>query len=495
MSDSPPSAVLETRATGVRYRVLFVLCTLAFLTYLDRFCISRVQGDLARDLRFHELTAADERALEEVGNADDPQARREAGEARSKARIDVVFAAFLVGYAIFEVPGGWLGDIWGPRAVIFRIVVWWSIFTALTGSVAAIAGWLSPAPTVGLLFATLVLVRLLFGAGEAGAYPNISRALGRWFPFRERAGAQGCIWMSARLGGALAPWIIGSLMALPGILGGWQGAFWMLGTVGIIWAVLFVLWFRDRPEDKPGVNAAERELVRSGAPRFGSIYDDASGARVPWRTLCLGRNLLAIYGVAFCVSFSWYFAGTLFPRFLNEQFQKDFSQSEIESGLPFLAGAVGCIAGGRLSDALIRRTGNRRWGRSLPGIVGFVLAALCTVPIPFTSEPWQAVALLCFALGLQDLSVPCIWSVTADVGGRYAGTAGGFMNTIGAVGGALSPLIVGEVARESGWPAAYLILASSYLVGSILWLRVDATETIFGREPRADSGETGGPTP
>jgi ACS family glucarate transporter-like MFS transporter len=491
MSHAPPSAILESRATRVRYRVLFVLCTLAFLTYLDRICISRVQGDIARDLRFGELTAADEEALWAAGKAADPQARMEAGEARAKARIDLVFAAFLVGYAIFEIPGGWLGDVWGPRAVIFRIVVWWSIFTALTGSVASIAAWFYAAPSAGILLATLVLVRFLFGAGEAGAYPNISRALGRWFPFRERAGAQGCIWMSSRIGGALAPWTIGSLM----VFGGWQGAFWVLGIAGILWAVFFVLWFRDRPEDKPGVNAAECALVRSGASQAGSIYDDAAGARVPWRNLILSRNLLAIYGVAFCVSFSWYFPVTLFPRFLDDRFQKDFSQSEIESGLPFLAGAVGCLVGGRLSDSLIRRTGNKRWGRSLPGLVAFALAGLCAIPIPFTSEPWQAVALLCLALALQDLAVPCIWSVTADVGGRYAGTAGGFMNTIGAVGGALSPLVVGALARESGWPAAYLAIAASYFLGSILWIRVDATETIFGKEPRAEPGPIEAPPP
>src|SRR5204863_5314736 len=170
-----------------------------------------------------------------------------------------VFSAFVAGYILFEVPGGWLGDRWGARAVIFRIVLCWSLFTAATGGVKWIAGLFFSKPGPEQWLMTLIAVRFLFGVGEAGAYPNIARALGRWFPFRERARAQSFVWFSSRIGGALAPAIIGGMMLMAG---GWQRAFSILAAIGVVWAVLFFVWFRDRPEDHPKVNEEERELIR-----------------------------------------------------------------------------------------------------------------------------------------------------------------------------------------------------------------------------------------
>jgi MFS family permease len=368
--------------------------------------------------------------------------------------------------------------------VIFRIVVWWSVFTFLTGSVAGIAGLFSASPGPWLLLLVMVLVRFLFGVGEAGAYPNISRAIGRWFPFRERATAQGAIWMSSRLGGALAPVAIGYLVMLPGSLGGWQGAFHVLGAVGILWAVLFVLWFRDRPEEMPSANAAECEGIRSGAGGAGSIYDDAGHHGVPWRRLVLSPNLLALYMTAFFVSFSWYFYVTFLPRYLELEFDFDYRQSRWLNGLPLLVGALGCLAGGRISDLIIRRTGSKRWGRSLPGVIGFALAGGLVLLVPLAPSPGWVFAIICLAVLLQDTAIPGIWSVTSDVGGRYAGTVGGFMNTVGAVGGALSPLAAAQVSSAYGWSWVFVVFAASYLLGSLLWLRIDASESIFSEQRR-----------
>jgi MFS family permease len=369
--------------------------------------------------------------------------------------------------------------------VIFRIVVWWSIFTLLTGSVAGIAGLFSASPEPWLLLLTLVLVRFLFGVGEAGAYPNISRALGRWFPFRERATAQGAIWMSSRLGGAFAPAIIGFLMTLPGGLGGWQGAFHVLGVVGIIWAVAFFIWFRDRPEQKPSANAAECEHIRSGTAHAGSIYDEAGHYGVPWRRLVFSPNLLALYMTAFFVSFSWYFYVTFLPRYVKVKFGLDYKDSEWLSGLPLLVGAIGCLAGGRISDLLIRRTGSKRWGRSLPGVIGFGLAGVLVLFVPLASTAHWVFVFICLATLLQDVAIPCIWSVTSDVGGRYAGTVAGFMNTVGAVGGGLGLIATGEIAGTHGWDWAFVMFAASYFLGSLLWLRIDASESIFSDRSRA----------
>src|SRR6185295_12374832 len=176
-------------------------------------------------------------------------------------RMGWVFFAFFLGYALFEIPGGWLGDRWGPRSVIVRIVLWWSAFTALTGSVDHVVGWFVSHPEPALLLGGMAVTRFWFGIGEAGAYPNVGRALARWFPYRERGLAQGAIWMASRCGGAFSPMIIGAAMAW---LGNWREAFWLLGGLGAVWAVAFGLWFRNRPEEKDSVNDAERTLIRSG---------------------------------------------------------------------------------------------------------------------------------------------------------------------------------------------------------------------------------------
>src|SRR6185503_5930947 len=414
--------------TRYRYRVLAVLCSLAFLTYLDRICIMRVQGDIERDLRFTELTTADEQALRDRGLAGDAQARAKAESNRATERMSWVFSAFVAGYVLFEVPGGWLGDKWGAHAVIFRIVLCWSLFTAATGGVKWIAPLFASKPGPEQWIMVLVIVRFLFGVGEAGAYPNIARALGRWFPFRERATAQSFIWLASRFGGAFAPAIIGGLM----LVGGWERAFGILGVVGVVWAILFVVWFRDRPEDKQQVGNAERELIRAGEIGPGSIYADESAPAFRWASL-FSPNVLALCVVSFCVSFCFYFYITFLPKYLKEQFQVDYAQSQFISGLPLLVGGFACLAGGVLSDYAIRKTGSKRWGRSLIPIAAWTAAGLCAFAVSQLHSAAAVIALIVIAFAFQDLGVPSMWSVPADIGGRFAGTVGGWMNSAGAV--------------------------------------------------------------
>jgi MFS family permease len=462
-------------ASPTRYRfwVLAVLCSLAFLTYLDRICIMRVQGDIERDLGFAELTAADEQSLRERGLGNDPQARTKAAKDLATERMSWVFSAFVAGYVLFEVPGGWLGDRWGARAVIFRIVLCWSLFTAATGGVKGITAMFVSRPGPEHWLMVMVAVRFLFGVGEAGAYPNIARALGRWFPVHERATAQSFIWLSSRLGGAFAPTIIGGLMLLGG---GWQQAFWMLGIVGVVWAVWFRVWFRDRPEDKPQVNAAERESIRSGEATAGSIYDDTSGTPFRWAAL-LAPNVLALCLASFCVSFCFYFYITFLPKYLKDQFRVDYAESQFISGLPLLLGGFACLAGGFLSDYLIRRT-RKRWGRSLVPIAGWTAAGLCALAVSQLNSAVAVMALIVVAFAFQDLGVPSMWSLPADIGGRFAGTLGGWMNSAGAIGGMLSPLVAAKVSIAHGWNATFVVFGAVYLLGALAWLRVDASRPI-----------------
>ncbi|HEY1861902.1 MAG TPA: MFS transporter [Gemmataceae bacterium] len=464
----------DQRPTRVRHLVLGALCSLACLTYFDRICIMQVQNDISRDLHFNQLTARDEEQLRAEGKQNDVEARAKLENARANERMSFVFLAFIVGYGLMEIPGGWLGDTWGPRAVIFRIVVIWSIFTALTGSVDGIVSWFVSNPEPGILLGVMILVRFVFGLGEAGAYPNIGRVLARWFPFRDRAVAQSFIWFSSRIGGAISPAIIGELAR---VAGGWRQAFWVLGGVGVAWAFFFYFWFRDRPEEKAAVNQAEADLIRSDAT-VGSIHDESTHGDVPWRRLFFSTNIWALNLTSACVSFCWYFNVTFLPKYLEEQFGVSFENSRWFSGSPLLVGAAGCLLGGWASDYLIRRTGSRRWGRSLLGLCGFGVAGLVTLCIPGLPDYKLVIVALCIVSAFQDLAIPCIWTVCADIGERFAATVAGCMNCVGAVGSILGIYLAPRLAHEFGWNRVFVVNGCLYLVGARLWLRINATERL-----------------
>jgi nitrate/nitrite transporter NarK len=278
------------------------------------------------------------------------------------------------------------------------------------------------------------------------------------------------------------------------LLGGdWQRAFWILGLVGLAWAAFFFAWFRDRPEDQPQVNAAERKLIRSGEAEAGSIYDDASvgdtageparGDTHPTRatfrwTSLLSPNVLALCLVSFCVSFCFYFYITFLPKYLNDQFQVDYARSQFISGLPLLLGGFACLVGGFLSDYAIRKTGSKRWGRSLIPIAGWTVAGLCAFAVSQLHSAVAVMTLIVIAFAFQDLGVPSMWSLPTDVGGRFAGTVGGWMNSAGAVGGMLSPLVAAKVSIAYGWNATFVVFGTVYLLGALAWLRVDAGSTL-----------------
>jgi MFS family permease len=323
----------------------------------------------------------------------------------------------------------------------------------------------------------LILVRFLFGCGEAGAYPNLARVVGSWFPFRERALAQGAIWMCARLGGAVAPLVIGRLA----VTLGWRQAFWVLGLVGLVWCLAFSRWFRDTPEEHPRCNDAERDLIRTG-PYSWKADQHEGHPRPPWRLILTSPNLWALGLASACVSFGWYFYPTWQPEYLKKVHGIEFANSELLTGLPFLCGAFGALLGGGLSDRLVRRLGSRRWGRSLIGVVGFTGAGLCVLCTGLVSEAWQAVTLLCLAFFINDLAIPPIWAVCTDVGGRFAGTVSGIMNMSGGIGAFLGPVLIpivleglpADYTSEERWRVVFAILSAAWFVGALAWLRIDA---------------------
>jgi MFS family permease len=322
----------------------------------------------------------------------------------------------------------------------------------------------------------MLLVRFLFGVAEAGAYPNLVKVVGDWFPLRERAVSLGAIWMAARLGGAVAPLVLGRLSSLLG----WRVAFGVLGLCGVAWAVFWHRWFRNRPEEMPACNEAERELIRGGSSPAVAHGPLLNGPFL--RALAGSLTVWAVGSVAFLVTFAWYFYPTWQPKYLEavHHFKPSDSLSELLTGLPFLFGAVGSLAGGRLSDVLVRRLG-RRWGRSLPGLVGFGGAGVCALLTGLTTSPWQAVALLCLASLVNDLGIPAIWAACADIAGPHTGTVSGLMNMVGGLGAILCPILIPIITEnlsglppDQRWQVIFTGLAGAWFLAAVSALFIDA---------------------
>jgi MFS family permease len=460
--------------TRVRYGVLAFVCSLSMVTYLDRAAFGVAGSPI----------------LDALGLKGD-------------AYINWFMGAFALSYAVFEVPTGWLGDVFGPRKTLIRIVLWWSFFTVLTGLVG-----LEVAGVVLGGFVTMLVIRFLFGMGEAGAYPNITRALHNWFPFQERAFAQGAVWMSGRLMGGLTPLVW--LGVTVGLGLSWRGAFALFGALGVLWCVAFALWFRNRPAEKPEVNEAERQLIEAGRTDTGAAH-----AGVPWGRLLRDRNLWFLCLMYFCAAYGWYFNISLLPRFLETQYDvaRDSTLGAVYKGGPLWMGAITCLVGGWMSDRFIRRTGNRKWGRRLFGVVGHGLCALCylacfLVPKQAGYAFWFFLA-ISLAAFWNDLTMGAAWAVCQDIGKRYAAIVAGCMNTIGNLGGAVTQVVTGLILNAQltayaaaqnrtveqlsdaqraagqlpGYQINFLIYAAVYVVAVLFWLRVDATKPVVPEGP------------
>ena len=244
-----------------------------------------------------------------------------------------ITGAFAIAYALFEIPEGFLGDRFGARAMLARIVVWWSAFTALTGLASGL--W------------ALIIVRFLFGAGEAGAYPTASASVYRWFPKAERGRAFGVIFFSSQLGGMIAPLVIVPIQ----VQFGWRASFYLFGMLGIVWAGSWWRWYRNRPADKAGISSSE--LSEIGSP------PDEIPRNFPWKTIGTDRNVRAIMVGTFSYLFSYYFFLFWLPTYMVHA--RGFTESETKlSALPFVLGGLSNIVGGFARDAAVRRFGLKR---------------------------------------------------------------------------------------------------------------------------------------
>lgn len=454
------------KPTNVRYGVLGFACVLSMITYLDRVCFGTVMPYLEAEFQLTE------------------------------SQKGYLFTAFAFAYAAFEVPTGWLGDKYGARKTLIRIVLWWSVFTALTGSI-------YPTPGSLLAFGTLLVVRFLFGVGEAGAYPNIARAFHNWFPFTERGFAKGAVWMAGRFAGGITAFIVYALMyetvTPDGMLVHWRHIFYIFGGLGIAWCLAWWLWYRDNPAEKSGVNAAEIALIQQG------VHQRQEPLVVPWGKLLSSANLWILCLMYFCAAYGWYINITYFTGYLKdplgiekgtEKWTSQFWIAGLMAGLPLLVGSVSCLIGGVLTDLFIKQTGNRKWGRRLFGIIGHGLCATCYfVAIFYMTSPWTFVLLIAFAAFWNDLTMGAAWASCLDIGKRYSGIVAGCMNTIGNLGGAVAGILTGKIldwhtgelargteafdtAKNEGWTVNIFLYGAAYSLAVICWFWFDATKPV-----------------
>lgn len=439
---------LVQKTSRVRGKVMAFLCVLSFLTYYDRQCIVRAQHTIQEDLAL-----------------DDKQ-------------MGLVFGAFWLAYALFEIPGGWLGDRLGARLTLTRIVVAWSLFTAATGLATG--------------FVTLLTYRLMFGAGEAGAYPNMARVQSRWLPTSERARAGGLLWLCARFGAAFAPLIFGRIMSTAAVLQsavghssagqwfstvpGWRIAFFASGCVGAVWCLAFYPWFRDEPRDKSSVSPSELRHIELGRGAMGAAHHMD---RRTWRRLLASPSVWAMALYYFCGSVGWSFYVSWMPRYLNDVHGLTFEKSEWSSAWPLLCGGVACLVGGIASDALVRRTGWRRLGRAVFPVAGCLTAAAATLAIPQVSTQREATILMCLAAAAFDFGQGANWATLVDIGGRYAGVSTGFINMVGNFGHAVQPYVGALIFPVYGWPALFGAYAAAYVTAMSMWLFINPTRTFY----------------
>jgi MFS family permease len=474
MKPVPSPVPTVPRPTRVRYGVLAFACVLSMVTYLDRVCFGQVAGYIQAELQL------------------------------SESQVGWLFFAFAFAYAVFEIPSGLLGDLYGPRKTLIRIVLWWSLFTALTGAI-------FPTPSfLWVAFTAMLVVRFLFGMGEAGAYPNIARAFYNWFPFSERGSAQGAVWMAGRFAGGVTSFVVLALVFrtpapepppsadAAGLVVGapialvrwtvvhWRHMFYIFGGVGVVWCVAFWWWYRDRPEDHPQVNAAELAHIRSAHAGEGAARAP-SHANVPWFRLLTSGNLWLLWLMYFCASYGWYFNITWLPKYLTFRYgvteeTYGFWSVSLMRGAPLLLGSLACLVGGLLTDSFIRRTGNRKLGRRVFGVVGHGVCALCYFLALLAGSPWLFVLAIALAAFWNDLTMGSAWASCLDVGRRYSGVVSGCMNTVGNLGGAAAGILTGWAldlwGKELGWEINFISYGVVYLAAMCLWLRFDATQAI-----------------
>lgn len=375
----------------------------------------------------------------------------------SLVTIGWILSSFRTGFTLFQIPGAWFGDKIGPRRALSIIVTWWSIFTSLT--------------TLAWNAASMVVVRFIFGVGESGAFPIATRSLSRWMLPAERGFAQGITHAGSRLGAAVTPPLVVWMI----VRYGWRMPFLTFAVLGVAWVALWLVYYRDTPDEHRGVNEAERELIHSstGGPR------QKAGTAVPWRRILSSRTLWQLALMYFCYQYALAVYLDWFPTYLKESRGFTLTQMGFYASLPLLAGTLGDLLGGWLSDRFLRWTGDVTRSRRIVGIGGFLIAALGILPATLTHDPRVCVAFSCLAFGGLELTVGVSWAIPLDIGGDFAGSTASVMNMCGNIGGAISPALLAYLVRGFSWNVPFFVTSVLCVIGALIYGKIDASRRIF----------------
>jgi len=422
------AAIKPTRA---RYKVLAFVIAAYFITYIDRVLLSVSAPFIEREFGFSTIT------------------------------MGWVLFCYSIAYAAFQIPGGWFGDKVGPRLAMTCVVIWWSVFTALTSLT-----WSA---------ASMGVCLFLIGMGEAGAFPIANRALSRWMLPSERAVAQGATHAGSRLGSTLTPIMVVALVGLTAL--SWRLPFLLFALVGVAWALLWYRFYRNTPAEHASVNAAELDRINRGLGTF------AKGKRqVPWGQILSTPQMWVLGALYFCYAYDIGVFLSWFPKYLNAARGIELKTMGFYASIPFLAGLLGDLTGGFVSDEILKRTGNLRFARRAVSVFGFWVSAVAVSLAAWVSDPLVSIAWFSLALFALELTVGVSWAVTLDVGGEFAGSVSAVMNTLGNIGAATAVAVTARLATDYGWGSAFAVIAGLAVLAGLLMLAVKPDRRFYREE-------------
>jgi len=428
--------------TRVRYLVLAALCLAAMIAYIPRNCIGVAESDIRESLQL------------------------------DKYEMGVVMAAFFVTYAAFQIPTGWLGHAWGVRRALSVFAVAWSVGSGLIG--------------LAMGLPLLLLARLGMGVAQAGLFPASTSSIAKWFPARRLGLANGLLGSAMQVGGLVAVALTGLLL---GPLG-WRWLFVLYALPGLVWAVWFYVWFRDRPEEHPAVNAAELALLRGPGPATTEQNAPERPEPTPWLTLFSSRAMICICAQQVFRAAGYMFYTSWFTTFLREARNvKTDTEAGFLTSLPILAQFVGGIGGGAVSDWVLARTGSRRLSRQGLSVVSLLACALLIVAAYFIQDAWPAVLVITAGSLCAAFAGAPAYTITIDMGGRHVAPVFATMNMAGNIGATVFPLLVPLLLAWTGsWDGVLFLFAGIYVAAALFWIPFNAEGTIFDR-PGARQGE------
>jgi MFS family permease len=376
----------------------------------------------------------------------------------SQIQMSYVFFAFALAYAIFEIPTAWWADRIGSRAVLTRIVAWWSAFTMLTAA--------------AFSYVSLLAIRFLFGAGEAGAWPNAARVFSHWIPAGERGKVQGIFFASAHLAGGITPFLVAQLS----VFLSWRSVFLVFGTIGFVWALAWHRWFRDEPRDHPSVGPAEAAFIE----RERGLPASHRGGEGAWKALTSRPSTFLLCAMYFANSYGFYFLITWFPTYLVKA--RGFSSTELSlfAGLPLLLSVVADLSGGWTTDRMTRSLGVRL-GRCIIGCAAYAVAGVAMMSGAAVQDPRLAAVLIALATAASMFTLAPSWASCIDIGRKHSGLLSAAMNTSGQVGALLSPIILAYVVEWfDNWAIPIYLMAGLYFMASLCWVFIRPDRPVAG---------------